>query len=138
MEWNTSPRAGADSSAVVPSIHVDELKEILRAVIDEQLALSDVRLSPRWQAGTLILKPGDPSLQSKEIPLETFFHKIVMVRDRLRTLEQKVNAHKVLTDAEKVELQQYVTKAYGSLTTFNILFREREDQFVGSRGSDGD
>jgi hypothetical protein len=137
MEWNR-PAPGAESSPLTPTLHVDELREILRDVIDEALGLSDIRIAPRWQAGTLILKPGDPSLASKEVPIEAFFHKIVMVRDRLRVLEQKLNAHKGLTDADKVELQQYVTKVYGSLTTFNVLFRDRDDHFVGERGGRGE
>lgn len=137
MNWN-EPAPGAASSEVTPTMHVDELREVIREVIDEQLSLSDIRLSPRWQAGTVTLKPGDPSLQSKEIPLEAFFHKIVMVRDRLRVMEQKINAHKILSDADKVELQQYLTKIYGSLTTFNVLFRDREDLFVGDRGGRDD
>jgi len=137
MEWN-QPGSGADSSPTVPPIHIDELREIIRESIDEALGLSDTRLSPRWQAGTLVLRPGDSSLKDKEMPLELFFHKIVLLRDRLRVLEQKVNAHKVLTDADKVELQQYVTKIYGTLTSFNILFRDRGDQFVGERGGRDD
>lgn len=79
----------------------------------------------------MILKPGSDSLQSKEIPIETFFHKIVMLRDRLRVLEQNVNSNKKLTDEDKVNLQQYITRIYGSLTTFNVLFRNKEDHFVG-------
>ena len=137
MEWNRTGQ-GAESSPTTPTIHVDELREIIRDSIDEALGLSDIRLAPRWQAGTLILKPGDPSLKDKELPLEAFFHKIVMVRDRLRVLEQKVNAHKGLSDADKVEMQQYVTKIYGSLTSFNILFRDKGDQFVGDRGARDD
>jgi hypothetical protein len=137
MEWNR-PAAGAETSPLVPTLHVDELKEMIRAVIDEELSLSDIRMAARWQAGTVILKPGDSTLKSKEMPIDVFFHKIIMVRDRLRVLEQKINAHKGLTDADKVEMQQYVTKIYGSLTTFNVLFRDREDQFVGERGARDD
>jgi hypothetical protein len=138
MEWNR-PGAGADTSPQIPTLHVDEFKEILRGVIDEELGLSDTRLAPRWQAGTLILKPADASMKAKEIPIESFFHKIVMVRDRLRVLEQKINAHRGLTDADKVDLQQYITRIYGSLTTFNVFFRERDDQFVGEKsGRDED
>jgi hypothetical protein len=91
-----------------------------------------VPLGPRWDGGTLILQPKDTSLQSKEVPIDTFFHKIVMLRDRLRVLEQKINAHKVLSESEKIDLQQYITGIYGSLTTFNVLFRETHHQFKGS------
>jgi len=94
-----------------------------------------VPLGDRWQKGTLILQPADKSLKGKELPIEDFFHKIVMLRDRLRVLEQQINAHKKLTDEDKVALQQYITRIYGTLTTFNVLFRNKEQWFVGEKGS---
>ncbi|MEI7801322.1 MAG: hypothetical protein WCI97_01630 [Bacteroidota bacterium] len=92
-----------------------------------------VPLGDRWKNGTMILKPLDKTLQPKEIPIDTFFHKIVMLRDRLRVLEQQINANKRLSDEEKIDLQQYITRCYGSMTTFNVLFRNKEQQFVGEK-----
>lgn len=94
-----------------------------------------VPLGDRWQHGTLLMQPADKSLKPKEIPIEDFFHKIVMLRDRLRVLEQSINSNKKLSDEEKVNLQQYITRCYGSLTTFNVLFRNKEHWFVGESKS---
>ena len=92
-----------------------------------------VPLGDNWKNGTMILEPADSDLKSKEIPIETFFHKIVMLRDRLRVMEQRINSSKNLSDEEKVNLQQYITRIYGSLTTFNVLFKLKEHKFVGEK-----
>lgn len=94
-----------------------------------------VPLGDRWIGGTLLLQPADKSLKPKEIPVNDFFHKIVMLRDRLRVLEQNINSNKKLTDEDKVNIQQYITRCYGSLTTFNVLFKNKEQWFIGDKGS---
>jgi hypothetical protein len=124
----TSPIMSADSG----SSSVD-LEMLLRRVIREEAGISPVVPAARWRGGTLVLRPGTPGLQEKSIPIETFFHKVVMLRNRLRTLEQQVNASDLPDDA-KVKLQAYVSGCYGSLTTFNVLFADEADQFKGAGG----
>lgn len=108
------------------------LLKILRMWNDTQEV---VPIGERWTGGAMLLQPKDLSQKPKEVPIEIFFHKIVMLRDRLRVLEQQLNAHKKLSDEEKVNLQQYITRIYGSLTTFNVLFKNKEQWFYGEKGS---
>lgn len=113
---------------------LNEIEKVLRMVLDEQGALQEiVPLGDKWTGGTMILQPANTTLKPKEIPIETFFHKIVMMRDKLRVLEQNINTHEQLSDEEKINLQQYITRIYGSLTTFNILFADKDQYFTGSK-----
>ncbi|HET7511516.1 MAG TPA: hypothetical protein VFJ88_02045, partial [Chthoniobacterales bacterium] len=145
ISFDDAPRTvdptSSDLTVAEPTAKLTEMEVPLSALIRETaqamidglgLRKSDEvveGLATRWQRGTLVLQPADASLQAKEVPLETFFHKIVMIRNNLRVLEQKVNANEKLSEAEKFELHQYITRSYGSLTTFNILFKRKEDQF---------
>lgn len=116
------------------TVSLEQVESILRDILEPITAPSEqVYLGEKWKGGHMVLQPSNKDLQAKPIPIETFFHKIVMVRDRLRVMEQKINASK-LSDEEKVELQQYITRIYGSLTSFNVLFRFKEDQFKGTGG----
>jgi hypothetical protein len=117
-------------------MNADEFREVLREVIRDELGVADVELGGRWQGGEVILKPGKEGTQEKRIPIETLFAKVVMIRDKLRVLEQKINAHGKLAADEKVQMQQYITGCYGSLTTFNVLFANKGDSFVGQKGDD--
>jgi hypothetical protein len=112
----------------------DEFKSVLRDVIRDELGVRPIDLGGRWSGGEVVLKPGKEGTAEKTIPIEALFHKIVMIRDRLRVLEQKINGHPQLSDEDKVQMQQYVTQCYGSLTTFNVLFADRRDAFVGQKG----
>ena len=114
----------------------EEFRSVLREVIADELGIGEVELGGRWQGGEIVMRPGKEGTQEKRVPLEAFFRKVVNLRDKLRVLEQKVNAHPKLTDEEKVQLQQYVTGCYGALTTFNVLFANRDDQFIGQKGDD--
>jgi hypothetical protein len=116
----------------------DEFRRVLRDVLQDELGVRPVDLGSRWSGGEVILKPGKEGTASKSIPIEALFHKIVMIRDRLRVLEQRINAHPQLSDEEKVQMQQYVTQCYGSLTTFNVLFADRRDAFMGQKGDKED
>jgi hypothetical protein len=110
-----------------------DLEVLLRRIIREETGITPVVPADKWRGGTLVLRPGAPGLQEKTWPIETFFHKVVMLRNRLRTLEQQVNASD-LPDTVKVKLQSYVSGCYGSLTSFNVLFADEDDQFKGSGG----
>ena len=119
----------------VDTISFYEVETTLINLLKQWSDISEIiPIADKWKGGKLILEPKDISSASKEIPIETFFHKIVMVRDRLRVMEQKINSSK-LDDQDKIDLQQYITRIYGSLTTFNVLFKIKEQQFIGSKSS---
>jgi hypothetical protein len=110
-----------------------DIELMLRRVIREECGLTPAAPAEKWRGGEIVLKPGKPGVQEKTIPIDTFFHKVVMLRNRLRVLEQKINASKLAED-EKIDLQSYITGCYGSLTTFNVLFADEADKFKGSGG----
>lgn len=115
-------------------VDFSEAEKSLIRILKQWSDISEiVPLGDKWKGGIMELKPSNPSLKSKEIPIETFFHKIVMLRDRLRVMEQRVNSHPAMTDEDKVNMQQYITRIYGSLTSFNILFKNQDQQFVGEK-----
>ena len=111
----------------------ETFRKVLSEVIRDELGVGDVSIAGKWDGGEVVLKPGKAGLQEKRIPIDALFNKVVMIRDRLRVLEQKINGHPKLAADEKVQMQQYVTACYGSLTTFNVLFAVRDDQFVGQK-----
>lgn len=120
----------------VDTVSFYEVEKSLRDILKKWNGFSEiVPIADKWKGGTIILKPADSNLTSKEIPIDTFFHKIVMLRDRLRVMEQKINATKELSEQDKIDLQQYITRCYGSLTTFNVLFKSNSQQFKGESTS---
>ena len=116
------------------NVSFSEAEEALIKILREWSDVSEVvQLGDKWKDGIMILRPGDTTLKEKEIPIDVFFHKIVMLRDRLRVMEQRINAHDKLTDEDKINMQQYITRIYGSLTTFNVLFKYKTDYFEGEK-----
>lgn len=117
----------------VDTVSFYEVERIFKKLLEKYSDISQiVPLAEKWRGGVLTLNPSDASMKSKEIPIESFFHKIVMVRDRVRVMEQKINSSKKLDDQEKIDLEQYITRIYGSLTTFNVLFKDSDHQFKGA------
>ena len=117
----------------VDTVSFYEVEKSLRNILKKWSDVSEViSIADKWKGGKLILEPGDINLQGKELPIDTFFHKITMVRDRLRVMEQKINSSN-LDEQDKIDLQQYITRSYGSLTSFNVLFKLKSQQFVGQR-----
>ncbi len=121
------------------TIEVETISDAEKSLLKILRLWSDVSeivpLGDRWKGGIMLLQPADKTQKPKEVPIDVFFHKIVMLRDRLRVMEQQINAHKLLNDEDKVNLQQYITRIYGTLTTFNVLFKNKENWFVGEKGS---
>jgi hypothetical protein len=125
-----------EKSNTIENVDFTEVEEALIKILGRYNNLQEnVPLGEKWLGGTMVLKPGNDTLKPKEIPIEQFFHKIVMLRDRLRVLEQNINSNTKLNDIEKVNIQQYITRCYGSLTSFNVLFKYPQHQFVGEKSS---
>jgi hypothetical protein len=128
----------AMSDEMTSGLSSRDVKRAVKEAIDELLGLGETRMAGRFEGGSLVIRPGKAETQEKVIPIDAFFHKITMVRDRLRVLEQRINSNARLSAEEKVELQQYVTRCYGSLTSFNVLFKDRDEWFVGARAPAGE
>jgi len=124
----------------MPALDEEDIRRIIqavRAVLNAEQSVSGV-IGERWAGGHVVLKPGKAGTQEKTIPIEVLFRKITAVRERLRVLEQRINGHPKLSEEDRAQLQDYITRAYGSLTTFNLLFAEPEDRFVGTKGATED
>jgi hypothetical protein len=134
-----APRPAAPPRPPLPDeIGIDmdqrEFRNVLREVLLEELGVRDIEIGDRWQNGELVLVPGKPGTQEKRIPIDSLFRKVVLIREKLRVLEQRINNHEKLDDNDRMQLQQYLTQCYGSLTTFNVLFKNKDDQFSGQSG----
>ncbi|MDB4943579.1 MAG: hypothetical protein JWP97_3113 [Labilithrix sp.] len=133
---DAGPRLPIELPEELLDMNADEFREVLREVLRDELGLSDSPLGQRWEGGEVIFKPGKEGTAEKRLPIDSVFSKIVMIRDKLRVLEQKLNAHPKLAPEEKVAMQGYITGCYGSLTTFNVLFANKSDNFVGAKGDE--
>jgi DUF438 domain-containing protein len=128
-QWEVLDRV----EATEPITFTDAEKSLMK-ILKQWSDISEVvTIADKWKGGTLVMQPGETGLKPKDLPIETFFHKIVMLRDRVRVLEQKINAHSKLSEEDKIDMQQYITRIYGSLTTFNVMFRDKEQHFVGEK-----
>jgi hypothetical protein len=134
--------AQATRPAIPSEVGIDmdqeEFRSVLREILLDELGLRDVELGDRWQGGEMVLVPGKQGTLEKRIPIDSLFRKVVLIREKLRVLEQKINNHDKLGDEDRLQLQQYVTQCYGSLTTFNVLFKSKDDGFVGQAGGKDD
>jgi hypothetical protein len=137
---DTRPRADPSRSPIPQEVDLDmdqeEFRKVLREVLLDELGVRDVALGERWLGGEVVLVPGKAGTQEKRVPIDSFFRKVVLIREKLRVLEQRINGHEKLSDEDRLQLQQYITQCYGSLTTFNVLFRDKEDYFAGQGGKD--
>lgn len=137
---DTGPRGDPSRSPIPQEVDLDmdqeEFRKVLREVLLDELGVRDVALGDRWQGGEVVLVPGKKDTQEKRVPIDSFFRKVVLIREKLRVLEQRINGHEKLGDEDRLQLQQYITQCYGSLTTFNALFRDKEDYFAGQSGKD--
>ena len=125
------------TAETTPTMKLRDVVDAIELVMERYAGITHkISIGSKWTGGKLVMQPSNNDLKPKEVPIEAFFHKIVMVRDRLRVLEQSINTHPKLNDEERVHLQQYITRIYGSLTTFNILFANKEDYFVGQKGDE--
>ena len=129
----TQSEKTSEKGSRIIEVEEDQLKVLVRSVLNEEFQCDSAKIGEKWIGGKLVLKPGKAGLQEKEVPIDAFFHKIVMLRDRLRVLEQQINSNEKLSETEKIQFQQYITRCYGTLTTFNILFKDQHDQFTGQK-----